>query len=56
MISVMQLTQLLKDELGWRPKYNFEENLKKTVKWYLDNKSWCYKVLKKVAMLREIRT
>ncbi|WP_394295226.1 dTDP-glucose 4,6-dehydratase [Methanotorris igneus] len=27
-------------ELGWRPKYNFEEGLKETVNWYLNNKWW----------------
>mgnify|MGYP001252263456 CR=1 FL=1 len=27
-------------ELGWYPKTGFEEGLRKTVKWYLDNKSW----------------
>ena len=27
-------------ELGWRPKRNFEEGLRQTVRWYLDNQSW----------------
>jgi len=27
-------------ELGWKPKYNFEDGLKETVKWYLDNEWW----------------
>ena len=27
-------------ELGWRPKRSFEEGLKQTVRWYLDNESW----------------
>jgi len=26
--------------LGWKPKTNFEEGIKKTVDWYLKNKSW----------------
>jgi dTDP-glucose 4,6-dehydratase len=26
--------------LGWIPKYNFEDGLRKTIKWYLDNKWW----------------
>jgi len=27
-------------KLGWRPKYKFEEGLKKTIEWYLNNKWW----------------
>jgi dTDP-glucose 4,6-dehydratase len=27
-------------ELGWRPTRNFEEGLRQTVRWYLDNQSW----------------
>ena len=27
-------------ELGWTPKETFETGLKKTVRWYLDNKAW----------------
>ena len=27
-------------ELGWRPKETFETGIRKTVQWYLDNKSW----------------
>lgn len=30
----------LKNELGWKPLLQFEEGLKKTVKWYLDNQDW----------------
>lgn len=26
--------------LGWRPRYNFEEALKKTVEWYIANANW----------------
>ncbi len=28
-------------ELGWRPAHSLEEGLKRTVRWYLDNKAWC---------------
>ncbi len=28
------------NELGWQPKTLFDEGIKKTVKWYLDNKKW----------------
>ena len=27
-------------ELGWRPKETFETGLRKTVRWYLDNRPW----------------
>lgn len=30
----------LKDELGWEPSLQFEEGIKKTVKWYLENHDW----------------
>lgn len=26
--------------LGWKPETSFEEGLEKTVKWYIENKSW----------------
>ena len=28
-------------ELGWRPRRSFEEGLRETVSWYLDNEAWC---------------
>lgn len=28
------------DELGWEPKIRFEDGIKKTVQWYLDNRDW----------------
>ncbi len=30
----------IEQELGWKSSYNFEEGIKVTVKWYLDNKKW----------------
>lgn len=30
----------LKNELGWKPSLQFEEGIKKTVQWYLDNEDW----------------
>ena len=30
----------LQKELGWEPTLSFEEGLRKTVRWYLDNKEW----------------
>ena len=32
--------QKIKDELGWYPETCFEVGIKKTIKWYLDNKEW----------------
>lgn len=30
----------IQKELGWEPKYNFDEALEKTIQWYKDNESW----------------
>jgi dTDP-glucose 4,6-dehydratase len=30
----------IRNELGWKPKFGFEESLTSTVKWYLDNERW----------------
>jgi dTDP-glucose 4,6-dehydratase len=30
----------IKNELSWEPTTSFDEGIKKTIKWYLDNKSW----------------
>ena len=32
-------------ELGWEPKYTFDEGIKLTIKWYLDNPSWIEKII-----------
>lgn len=34
----------IKQELGWVPEETFETGLRKTVQWYLDNRSWCQHV------------
>ncbi|EGG32446.1 dTDP-glucose 4,6-dehydratase [Paenibacillus sp. HGF5] len=28
------------NELGWKPKHNFETGIKETIQWYLSNKEW----------------
>lgn len=33
------------DELGWLPETKFEEGIKKTIQWYLDNKSWWQEII-----------
>ena len=30
----------IKEDLGWQPKYKFEQAIEKTIEWYLNNKSW----------------
>lgn len=31
----------IKSELGWSPKYGFEDGVHKTIEWYLSNLEWC---------------
>jgi dTDP-glucose 4,6-dehydratase len=31
-------------ELGWTPQETFETGLAKTVRWYLDNRSWWQRI------------
>jgi len=35
----------IKRDLKWMPDASFESGLRKTVKWYLDNHTWCNRVL-----------
>lgn len=32
-------------ELGWKPQYSFEQGIKETVEWYLDNKNWIENII-----------
>lgn len=32
-------------ELGWKPQETFESGIRKTVRWYLDNRQWWERVL-----------
>ena len=34
----------IKDQLGWTPSLQFEEGLKKTIEWYLENDNWLQQV------------
>jgi dTDP-glucose 4,6-dehydratase len=36
----------IRNDLGWSPSVTFEEGIKKTIGWYLDNKWWWEKLLK----------
>ena len=35
----------IRDELGWKPKEDFEFGLRKTVQWYLNNPNWWERIL-----------
>jgi dTDP-glucose 4,6-dehydratase len=35
----------ISNELGWEPTILFDEGIKKTIKWYLDNKEWWQNIL-----------
>jgi dTDP-glucose 4,6-dehydratase len=35
-------------QLGWKPKYSFEEGIRETIQWYLNNMSWVENVVKGV--------
>lgn len=35
----------IQQELGWKPEYKFEEGMKKTISWYLENIDWWKKII-----------
>jgi dTDP-glucose 4,6-dehydratase len=35
----------ISSELGWTPKYDFENGLKLTIDWYLDNMDWVERIV-----------
>jgi len=35
----------LKSELGWEPREGFESGLRRTLVWYLENQTWCERVM-----------
>ncbi len=35
----------IQEELGWEPKHSFDEGLKITIEWYLENSSWWKRLL-----------
>lgn len=39
----------IEKELGWKPKTSFDEGIKKTIQWYLENENWWRPLLKKAA-------
>ena len=38
----------IKNELGWKPKYQLEERLETTVNWYIKNKKWSEELINKL--------
>jgi len=37
----------IRQELGWQPRFTFEDALKNTIRWYIDNPAWWQKILDK---------
>lgn len=35
----------IEKELGWKPVYNFDEGIKQTIKWNIDNQEWIHNVI-----------
>ena len=35
----------IRDELGWLPETRFADGLRKTIRWYLDNRGWWEKII-----------
>jgi len=35
----------IKNELGWEPKYKFEDKIKDTIEWYVKNNVWINNIL-----------
>lgn len=33
------------NELGWKPSYTFEQGMKETIEWYLNNKDWMEEIV-----------
>ena len=40
MITIFNYCSKIENEIGWKHQYNFDDALKQTVTWYLDNQSW----------------
>ena len=34
----------IRKELGWKPSFSFEQGMKRTIDWYIENKSWWEKI------------
>ena len=36
----IEIVKLICKELGWLPETKFEDGIKKSIQWYLDNREW----------------
>jgi len=36
----------IRQQLGWKPEYDFESGMKETIRWYLENMDWCREIQK----------
>jgi dTDP-glucose 4,6-dehydratase len=45
----------IREQLRWRPQRSFEQDLKTTVEWYLDNKPWWHSILDGSYRLERLR-
>ena len=46
----------IKRELGWRPQASFDQGLRQTVRWYLDNNAWWEPILSNTYRLERLGT
>ena len=44
---MLAISSKIKNKIGWKPKISFEEGLKKTFSWYLNNQQYYSKLNKK---------
>ena len=46
----------IENELNFKPAHNFNEGIRKTVQWYLDNLDWCDAVMENKYKLERLGT
>jgi len=34
----------IENDLGWKPAVSFEEGMRRTLRWYLENRAWCERI------------
>ena len=44
----------IKNDLGWEPKYNFNNGINETIDWYINNKEWWVKILNEKYNLKRL--